>query len=307
MSKKQIERARELIQQKRYTEARSILTQIDHPKAKEWITRIDAMGGESPFPKVKVNSKPDAWRKRFIRWSIVGCSGLFVLSVVLQALNIIPTTEEREATETAAVLIALASTETAAASITPSATVTDTATSTETLTPTVTDTATEGPTPTPSDTATATLTPTITPSPTVTQTETPTATIDPSSSVREIIERLVVGDIWDFVYNPLVPAVVASWQMGEDFGGYDVSFTENEFMRLVCDLRDSGLVDGFRFVFAARINVLDRFGNPGTVDGLTVAFEPDIVVRINCENIYLLDIRNLVSMYDLHPLLEGVD
>lgn len=42
-TRQQMEKARALIQSKRYAEARGILTKTDHPKAREWIAKIDAL------------------------------------------------------------------------------------------------------------------------------------------------------------------------------------------------------------------------------------------------------------------------
>ena len=40
MSEQQLQKARQLIQEKRYTEARQLLKTIDHPKAREWLAKL---------------------------------------------------------------------------------------------------------------------------------------------------------------------------------------------------------------------------------------------------------------------------
>lgn len=42
MSEQQLQKARQLIQEKRYAEARQLLKTIDHPKAREWLTKLPA-------------------------------------------------------------------------------------------------------------------------------------------------------------------------------------------------------------------------------------------------------------------------
>lgn len=54
MSKAKFEAAKELIQEKKYSEARTILQTIDHPLAKEWLAKVDALSTPAvTFPKVQ--------------------------------------------------------------------------------------------------------------------------------------------------------------------------------------------------------------------------------------------------------------
>lgn len=43
-TKEQMQRARTLIQQKRYDDARALLITINHPKADQWLNRLNRMG-----------------------------------------------------------------------------------------------------------------------------------------------------------------------------------------------------------------------------------------------------------------------
>ncbi len=47
----ELQRARALIQAKRYAEARQVLKNIDHPTAKKWLARLDEVAPEKPAPQ----------------------------------------------------------------------------------------------------------------------------------------------------------------------------------------------------------------------------------------------------------------
>lgn len=53
MSEQQLQKARQLIQEKRYTETRQLLKTIDHPKAREWLAKLPpdkSRSGGVPVP-----------------------------------------------------------------------------------------------------------------------------------------------------------------------------------------------------------------------------------------------------------------
>jgi len=53
MSEQQLQKARQLIQEKRYAEARQLLKTIDHPKAREWLAKLppdQSRSGGVPVP-----------------------------------------------------------------------------------------------------------------------------------------------------------------------------------------------------------------------------------------------------------------
>jgi len=56
MSAEQLQIARQLIQQKKYSEARAILEQLDHPTATQWLDKLDEI---APLPQNTVNSLSD--------------------------------------------------------------------------------------------------------------------------------------------------------------------------------------------------------------------------------------------------------
>lgn len=59
----QMQQARELIEQGRFTEARALLQTINHPKAQEWIARIDQEAGDLDFPTTQSGQKSKKSRK----------------------------------------------------------------------------------------------------------------------------------------------------------------------------------------------------------------------------------------------------
>ena len=50
MSEQQLQKARQLIQEKRYPEARQFLKTIDHPKAREWLAKLPPDKSRSGVP-----------------------------------------------------------------------------------------------------------------------------------------------------------------------------------------------------------------------------------------------------------------
>jgi len=182
-TKEQFAKAQALIVDKRYDEARLLLETVDHPKAAEWILRIDAITAQEGLwriddleepeqPKQKVVlAKPKKKRGRGF-WIVIlagGCGILVLITVIGQAVGLIDTAEERQATETVveAQEVAFAQDTATVIALTPA-----TATPTETITPTITPSATITDTPT----VTATALPTNTPPPTATATLLPLGT-----------------------------------------------------------------------------------------------------------------------------------
>src|SRR5687768_7822913 len=53
MAQDQLMRAKELIEQRRYSEARSILQGLDHPKAREWLGKLDSIDAQMAAPTVQ--------------------------------------------------------------------------------------------------------------------------------------------------------------------------------------------------------------------------------------------------------------
>jgi len=49
MSKSKMLAAKQLIQEKKYTEARSILATVDHPTAREWEAKLDKLAPRKPL------------------------------------------------------------------------------------------------------------------------------------------------------------------------------------------------------------------------------------------------------------------
>jgi|GEM_PF-2866112 len=205
---KKMEAARVFIQKKDYASARAILVTLDHPNAREWLAKIDAsdprkaLQKSPPVPNKANRDKsnpvqPKRGRRRWWVWTI-GVFGLLVVcSMIGQVLNIIPTTDERNATRTADAAAAVALEATNFALTPPTATVTLTSTNTPTLTATPV---------TPTGTATITLTPTSTLTATITETPAPTrtgATITPSATITETPE--VAEDV-----SPLEAAELAA-------------------------------------------------------------------------------------------------
>jgi hypothetical protein len=99
----QLIQARELIQQKRYSEARAILQSLDHPKAREWLAKLDQMDDDLDFPEpegvkgkrrkkeaVRVKGGGPGVLKIGLGVGCVGplalCIGLIVIVVIVAAL-----------------------------------------------------------------------------------------------------------------------------------------------------------------------------------------------------------------------------
>lgn len=140
--KSKMEKARDLIRDKRYAEARVLLESIDHPTAEKWLERLDEKKLGLP-PRIK--RRKSTRRGRIIRWTLIGTFGCCISLYALQLFGIVPSSEEFDATDTAQAIVAQAATSTAAAS----------------LTPTLTATLTDAPTVTPSSTITNTPEPTL--------------------------------------------------------------------------------------------------------------------------------------------------
>jgi uncharacterized protein YgiM (DUF1202 family) len=88
MSKQQMKKARELINQKRFDEARRILEKIDHPTAREWLARVNKLSPPSP-------SK----RKGGLRGHIIAALLSLVLTSLLIAALVMVTAPMRDGTE----------------------------------------------------------------------------------------------------------------------------------------------------------------------------------------------------------------
>ncbi len=137
--KQKFEQVKTLIQKKKYTEARSVLETINHPKASEWLANLDKIAPQEKSKKKKIELvKPKKRGRRWVLWGVGAFTALFLCSLMGQAIGIVPTPEERNATRTAAQSevdqIAQAATNTV---LTPTDTHTETPSSIDILQPTL--------------------------------------------------------------------------------------------------------------------------------------------------------------------------
>lgn len=250
--------------------------------------------------KKRVNStSKKKLSNRIARWGIIGFAGLIGLTMLLQALGIVDTPEEREAT-------LIAQTLTLEALITPSETVTMTPTPTATLSPTV------GPTPTASDTATATHTATITATPSITPSATITDTITPTSTPglddaarnaftqafgtdRELV-RLIVNDIVVTIRFPLN-------NFSENAARSDA---ESGFVNLVCNLIQEGLVNRTYQITGTIDMINPETGSRSTAEGAEMILPAGAVTQVDCENRTSIDLEVVAERFDWHPVLEPI-
>lgn len=171
--------------------------------------------------------------KRLFRWSIIGFSGCTLVSVLLQAVGVLPDAEERDATQTAEVQVALASTETALASVMPTLTFTPTTTYTPSITSTSTVTYTSSSTLPP----TLTYTPGLTRTPTMTSPPTSTPTARVTSSPTRLAPTVV----------PTAAANIPA-QTKYVLGPANVRAEPNTSSRIVVRLGQGEAVDSFETV-----------------------------------------------------------
>lgn len=82
MAREKMQRARELIEAKRYDEARRILRTVDHPTAREWLAKIDAKTAQKPA------QKPTAERANPLGYLLAALISTILTSLLLVALVI---------------------------------------------------------------------------------------------------------------------------------------------------------------------------------------------------------------------------
>lgn len=229
--------------------------------------------------KQKQSDKRPLWQRLLI-WGGIGFVGLLVLSLVLQALGVIPDAEERAATETAEA-VAIASLPTEVPSITP----THTETATATITPI--------PSETPIPSATATITNTPMPTPTLgPESVAETAFINVFGRNREI-QTLIVNERVVTIRFPLTDLSVRSARFE----------AETRLVDLTCALREAGFT-GRTYQITGTIMLVDDFGNTFPGEGVEAIIPAEVVQQINCENMALVDLAAIAERFDLHPALQ---
>lgn len=288
--KEQMQQAQKLIQAKQYNEARAILRKINHPKAREWEKRLDMIA-----PRKKQLSR------HILRWMITTKIGriagvistIMFLSVcgwIFIILGIVPSPDERQATQTATASTAIAmQLETVAVlSSTPP-------------TPTHTSTFTPAPTDTPTATLTLTITDTAQPTPTPTITETPTSTptLTDDERAKAALSGIVREDnLETFIVNDRV--VTIRYKLAS----VDAALSEARlsFPKLVCRFREAGFITQ-TFQITGTITLVDAYGNELVREGVEMILPSDSAAKINCENTYMVDLAAIAERYDIHPAL----
>ncbi len=187
-TRSQLQKAKQLIKQRKYKAAQELLKTVDHPVAEKWRRKLDEIIAEielgDPFAgrqstrkakakpaKVGISNK----KHNYVLFSVIGGVAVVILLGIL--LPQMQQTSDLEAIPTAVSLnqsqsnqsTATAESEPFTPTITPTSTSTHTVTFTSTVTPSATITNTFTPTPTATVTNTATSSPTLT----ATQTQTP--------------------------------------------------------------------------------------------------------------------------------------
>jgi hypothetical protein len=195
MSADQLQKAKSLIQQKRYAEARNLLKKINNPTAKRWLAKLDEI--DSP----RKNMSPLVYILGLLVTLIIGI-GIGVLLLNRQtALNTNPINNAVASIPTLMIVPSETSTPVPTDTFTPEPTSTFTATPlpTSTFTPQPTDTLVPTDTPPPTITPTLTSSSTITVTPFRTRTPLPTVTLIPPSPIPAQQARL--GPIYDSLYD----------------------------------------------------------------------------------------------------------
>lgn len=196
MAESDLQKAKSLIQQKRYTEARKILKKLDDPTAKRWLTKLDEIA-----PPRSRNAIPFLY--------ILGLGATLLIGIGIGVFLLNQRNNSNQNTIVAADLPTLITIPSATATSIPTNTFTPEPTPTFTLEPTLTPTYTETPLPT--------NTPTITSSPTITNTRTPTRTplptrtrIPPTSLPTPVPPQMAqIGPIYDSLYDETYNVQVA--------------------------------------------------------------------------------------------------
>jgi hypothetical protein len=75
-------------------------------------------------------------------------------------------------------------------------------------------------------------------------------------------------------------------------------------VEISCALKEAGHTDRRHF-YRGHMPVVDQFGNESTIIGVKAELQPDAVQRLNCTNVYDVDLSAIASIWELDSRLAG--
>jgi hypothetical protein len=99
--------------------------------------------------------------------------------------------------------------------------------------------------------------------------------------------------------NEWVPSISTEFRMNASVWG-----AEQDILKVTCELKESGLIPDFVYIFVAQVELVDRFGNITVESGVTAQLRPETVAKMNCNNRGLIELSSIADSHRIHPALR---